>query len=148
MNLYKILEKVSKGEMSPEEAYPLVQVMIAVGGPVLSPEVDVVVPDMMTEKNRVLSRAMTYITEDAQEFPLAKEIFDELAGLMDRPGRVPTPTEVEVLPHDSWIPVREGGHARRRFVIPVGESRTYDDVRRSMEDLRRMFTPRADDPAA
>lgn len=40
-------------------------------------------PKVKSEKNIILSRALTYLSEDAEDFSLAREIFNELASLMD-----------------------------------------------------------------
>ena len=44
----------------------------------------VFVPKVQTEKNKILTRAMTWISEDAQEMKSAKEIVEQLASLMDK----------------------------------------------------------------
>lgn len=43
----------------------------------------IIIPDLRTDKNIILSRAMTYLSEDAEECGMAKQVFDELASLMD-----------------------------------------------------------------
>ena len=44
----------------------------------------IVVPKLKTEKNRILSRAMTWISEDAQEFGRGQDLYNELESLMDK----------------------------------------------------------------
>lgn len=44
----------------------------------------IVIPNKLTDKNRILSRAMTYISEDADEgCSIVKQIFIELGSLIE-----------------------------------------------------------------
>lgn len=44
----------------------------------------IIIPVVQTDKNNILARAMTWISEDANTESRAKEIFDGLASLMDK----------------------------------------------------------------
>jgi len=79
MTVIDTLRKVEKGEMSCEDAHIILLNLFDVsncGG--------IVVPKKLTDKNKILSRAMTYISEDADEgCNIAKQIFIELGSLIE-----------------------------------------------------------------
>lgn len=47
------------------------------------PEAGIFFPKIMTNNNKIITRAMTYISNDIEDNPLASEIIKELSSLLD-----------------------------------------------------------------